>query len=210
MSHPVTLDDIDSPSLLLFHDWCRRRLFSCFEDLVSRKKKCPTHPCVCWVITHDIQLMFTCNSLCVHCSSCSSFCHHYLIGYRVFLRSNNEDWKSHETLAEVKSNTHTIHGLKCGSKYQVYMLAFNEVGNSDPSESLAFSTEGGGKWSLLVSSSWNMSLPVFSDVWENDVHSSSISGSRWHGESDTLLKDLISYFFIYSPGYLFFVFFDEN
>ena len=44
--------------------------------------------------------------------------------------------------------THTIRGLKCGTKYQVYMLAFNEVGNSDPSESLAFSTEGGGKCSL--------------------------------------------------------------
>lgn len=73
-----------------------------------------------------------------------------VIGYRVFLRSNSEEWKSHETLAEGKANSHTIHGLKCGSKYQVYILAFNEVGNSDPSESLAFSTEGGGKWSFLV------------------------------------------------------------
>ena len=68
-------------------------------------------------------------------------------GYRVFLRSNNEDWKSHETLAaEAKvTNTHVIHGLKCGSKYQVYIMAFNEIGNSDPSESLAFTTDGGGK-----------------------------------------------------------------
>lgn len=68
-------------------------------------------------------------------------------GYRVFLRSSSEEWKSHETLAaEAKvTNTHVIHGLKCGSKYQVYIMAFNEIGNSDASESLAFTTDGGGE-----------------------------------------------------------------
>ena len=72
-----------------------------------------------------------------------------LKGYRVFLRSNNEDWKSRETLAEGKDASHTIHGLKCGTKYQVYLLAFNEVGNSEPSESLAFATDGGGRDSFF-------------------------------------------------------------
>lgn len=43
------------------------------------------------------------------------------------------------------NQAHTIRGLKCGTKYQVYLLAYNEVGNSDPSESLAFATEGGGE-----------------------------------------------------------------
>ena len=38
-----------------------------------------------------------------------------------------------------------IHGLKCGSKYQVYIMAFNEIGNSDASDSLAFTTDGGGE-----------------------------------------------------------------
>lgn len=84
-----------------------------------------------------------------------------LTGYRVFLRCNNEEWKSRETLAEGKDATHTIHGLKCGTKYQVYLLAFNEVGNSEPSESLAFATDGGGKRMHFFSSSLSLSLYFF-------------------------------------------------
>lgn len=96
-----------------------------------------------------------------------------LTGYRVFLRSNSEEWKSHETLAEAKVTTHTIRGLKCGTKYQVYMLAFNEVGNSDPSESLAFSTEGGGKcWSLPTLSKCLHPIPFFMLLFANTYQSS--------------------------------------
>ncbi|RWS03186.1 cell adhesion molecule-like protein, partial [Dinothrombium tinctorium] len=61
--------------------------------------------------------------------------------FRIFLRSNN-DWKLHETISDGTLTSYTIHSLKCGTKYQIYLIAFNEVGSSERSEVLSFQTDG--------------------------------------------------------------------
>uniref|UniRef100_T1K8A2 Down syndrome cell adhesion molecule n=1 Tax=Tetranychus urticae TaxID=32264 RepID=T1K8A2_TETUR len=66
-----------------------------------------------------------------------------LIGFKVFLRQSSSDFKSHETINDGKLTSHTIRSLHCGTKYTIYMVSFNEIGESEPSEALSFQTEGG-------------------------------------------------------------------
>ncbi|XP_015784401.1 Down syndrome cell adhesion molecule [Tetranychus urticae] len=65
------------------------------------------------------------------------------IGFKVFLRQSSSDFKSHETINDGKLTSHTIRSLHCGTKYTIYMVSFNEIGESEPSEALSFQTEGG-------------------------------------------------------------------
>ena len=57
-------------------------------------------------------------------------------GYQIFIRGGN-DFETHEMVKGLLNTTiatnHTINSLKCGSKYQIYLIAFNEAGNSEPS-----------------------------------------------------------------------------
>lgn len=65
-------------------------------------------------------------------------------GYQIFIRGN--DFETHEMVKSVLNSTmptnHTINSLKCGSKYQIYLIAFNEAGNSEPSGVQTFQTLG--------------------------------------------------------------------
>lgn len=70
------------------------------------------------------------------------------LGYKIFVRTNSHE--THETLNNGKAISHTISSLKCGTKYQVYMIAFNEIGESEPTEALSFQTDGGGKIFFLI------------------------------------------------------------
>lgn len=63
----------------------------------------------------------------------------------MFLRQSSSDFKTHETLEDGKLTSHIIRSLHCGTKYTIYMISFNEIGESEPSEALSFQTEGGGK-----------------------------------------------------------------
>jgi hypothetical protein len=67
-------------------------------------------------------------------------------GYQIYLTGN--DWESQETVKlDANSPTeHTINSLRCGCKYQIYLVAFNEAGNSEPSEVQTFQTLGSGKF----------------------------------------------------------------
>lgn len=51
-------------------------------------------------------------------------------GYQIFIRGN--DFETHEMIKSVLNSTmptnHTINTLKCGSKYKIYLIAFNEAG----------------------------------------------------------------------------------
>ena len=73
-------------------------------------------------------------------------------GYQIFIRGT--DWETHEMVKSVLNSTmptnHTISSLKCGSKYQIYLIAFNEAGNSEPSGVQTFQTLGNGKLLLLI------------------------------------------------------------
>lgn len=65
-------------------------------------------------------------------------------GYQIFIRGT--DWETHEMVKSVLNSTmptnHTINSLKCGSKYQIYLISFNEAGSSEPSGVQTFQTLG--------------------------------------------------------------------
>lgn len=79
-----------------------------------------------------------------------------MLGFQIYIAGN--DWESQETIKlDVNSPTeHTINSLRCGCKYQTYLVAFNEAGNSDPSEVQTFQTLGNGK--QLISADFKRNL----------------------------------------------------
>lgn len=66
------------------------------------------------------------------------------VGFQIYIAGN--EWESQETIKlDINSPTeHTVNSLRCGCKYQIYFVAFNEAGNSDPSEVQTFQTLGNG------------------------------------------------------------------
>ena len=74
--------------------------------------------------------------------------HGYIINYK----KNFGDWE--EVQLATPRTSHTLKKLACGSKYSLYVTAYNNVGNGLPSEILTASTKGGkpvapGKTRLL-------------------------------------------------------------
>lgn len=43
------------------------------------------------------------------------------------------------------TNTHMVNEIRCGTKYQFYLNAFNEAGRSEPSEMVMVKTQGTGQ-----------------------------------------------------------------
>lgn len=62
-----------------------------------------------------------------------------LMGFSLYYKDGYDEW--HELQLGVVYQ-HTIEGLKCGTKYEIYMIAFNLVGRSVPSDVLNVRTEG--------------------------------------------------------------------
>lgn len=62
-----------------------------------------------------------------------------LQGFWLFYRCEYDDWQ--ETQLDVIYQ-YVIDGLRCGTKYQIYLSAFNLVGKSEPSDVLSARTEG--------------------------------------------------------------------
>ena len=53
------------------------------------------------------------------------------LGYIINYRGDEREWTSEQVPT---TNTHIINEIKCGTKYQFYLNAFNEAGRSEPSE----------------------------------------------------------------------------
>jgi hypothetical protein len=45
---------------------------------------------------------------------------------------------------EAKANSHTLHNLWCGTRYQLYITAFNKIGTGLPSDIINAYTKGSG------------------------------------------------------------------
>uniref|UniRef100_T1KQ15 Down syndrome cell adhesion molecule n=1 Tax=Tetranychus urticae TaxID=32264 RepID=T1KQ15_TETUR len=90
-------------------------------------------------------------------------------GYIIHMkRSNSDKWESIEVSASQTS--HTFEGLSCGTSYQFYIIAFNEIGKSDPSNIIYVKTEGlapvaPDKHSLLSINSTNAVIHL--DSWHD-------------------------------------------
>jgi len=55
-------------------------------------------------------------------------------GFRIYYRRIPEEWEEYRNIINGNLRTFTITDLRCGSNYQFYMTAFNDVGMSPASE----------------------------------------------------------------------------
>ena len=62
-----------------------------------------------------------------------------LMGFSLFYKCEFDDWRELQLGLVFQ---HSIEGLRCGNKYQIYLSAFNQVGRSEPSDVLNVRTEG--------------------------------------------------------------------
>lgn len=67
----------------------------------------------------------------------------FLKGFIIYYKSVESDDMKQVELSGDKSS-YLFKGLKCGTRYQYYIIAFNEIGKSDPSNVVSVVTEGSG------------------------------------------------------------------
>ena len=71
--------------------------------------------------------------------------HDYLfVGYVINYKRDHGDWE--EIHIDSKTDTHVLHNLWCGTKYQLYMTAFNKIGTGLPCDIVTAYTKGSSKW----------------------------------------------------------------
>ena len=63
-------------------------------------------------------------------------------GYIINYRGDEREWTSEQV---PNTNIHVINEIRCGTKYQFYLNAFNEAGRSEPSEMVMVKTQGTGQ-----------------------------------------------------------------
>ncbi|KAI1305179.1 Down syndrome cell adhesion molecule -like protein [Halotydeus destructor] len=95
--------------------------------------------------------------------------------YRIFSRSAREsEWSSVDY--QPNQSQFILSDLRCGSKYQMYAISVNSIGQSEPSETVAFTTKGSApvapdkmvflvvntSYVMLKLSEWNTICPVTS------------------------------------------------
>lgn len=83
-------------------------------------------------------------------------------------QDSSNDWE--ELRLSGDRSSHSLERLACGSKYQYYVVAFNAVGKSDPSEILSTKTEGTSpvapdKHSLVTTNT--TAATIFLDSWHD-------------------------------------------
>ncbi|GIY83431.1 down syndrome cell adhesion molecule [Caerostris extrusa] len=69
--------------------------------------------------------------------------------YTVHYKSDDGDWKSEQLGSSV--DRYTLTGLKCGSRYQLYMTASNSLGTGEPSTPVFARTQGAAPMSPQAS-----------------------------------------------------------
>ncbi|XP_020284799.1 Down syndrome cell adhesion molecule-like protein Dscam2 isoform X27 [Pseudomyrmex gracilis] len=61
-------------------------------------------------------------------------------GYTIHYKPEFGDWETHQTSSSVQ--VYTLDNLWCGSRYQIYVTAYNGIGTGDPSDILNTRTKG--------------------------------------------------------------------
>lgn len=70
-----------------------------------------------------------------------------ITGYVLSWRSENGVWRETEIDSDRKS--FILDNIKCGTNYELFLVASNSVGKGKPSSTVAASTKGSGKSSLF-------------------------------------------------------------
>ncbi|XP_076348395.1 cell adhesion molecule DSCAM-like [Tachypleus tridentatus] len=61
-------------------------------------------------------------------------------GYLLFMRQGNSGWKESKLSGSLTS--HVMGNLRCGTKYEFYIVSYNSVGKADPSQVVTGATDG--------------------------------------------------------------------
>ncbi|XP_022239116.1 Down syndrome cell adhesion molecule-like protein Dscam2 isoform X3 [Limulus polyphemus] len=90
-----------------------------------------------------------------------------VISYIIYYKEVQNEWKVIEVPG--KNTTYTISNLRCGTQYEVYLMATNTAGSSNPSEVLSVKTSGTvprapDKYSFLTINSTFVVLHLY--VWK--------------------------------------------
>ena len=86
----------------------------------------------------------------------------YIISYR-----SHSDTSMEEVKVSGRRSSHALENLRCGTKYQLTVTAFNKIGRSDPSQVLSVSTTGDGK-------STSQSYSTHKELWQRHLSESFI------------------------------------
>lgn len=65
------------------------------------------------------------------------------IGYTLSYKRDFGEWQ--EVPIDPDRKTYNLDGIKCGSNYQLYLTASNNVGTSKPSQVITAATKGSGR-----------------------------------------------------------------
>lgn len=68
-------------------------------------------------------------------------------GFVISFKTDPDDWSERQAMS--KLNGFTLNGLKCGTKYQITVAAFNKAGRGDTSEPLVVATAGSSKYNVM-------------------------------------------------------------
>ena len=63
-----------------------------------------------------------------------------ILGYVINFKKDNGDWE--ELQVDSKSNAHLLSNLRCGTKYQLYITAYNKIGTGLPCDIVNTQTKG--------------------------------------------------------------------
>ena len=66
-----------------------------------------------------------------------------MIGYTLNYRSEFGHWS--EVQIDPGVDVYLLKGLQCGTRYQLFMTAYNKVGTGPPSQNITMKTKGSGK-----------------------------------------------------------------
>nr|XP_027205557.1 Down syndrome cell adhesion molecule-like protein 1 [Dermatophagoides pteronyssinus] len=83
-----------------------------------------------------------------------------ITGYFLYAKSSQSgEWK--ERQVDSQQNSYTFTNLLCGTQYQFYVIAYNNVGKGDPSQAIAVRTKGSVP---IAPKNWNSFITVNSTV----------------------------------------------
>lgn len=101
-------------------------------------------------------------------------------GYIINYRSHLENWEELKIVG--RRSSFSLENLKCGTKYQVTMSAFNKIGRSDVSEAISVATAGDVP-----------SAPSFESLIRSNSTFASLNLNSWSDNGCPIMNFMVQY-----------------